>query len=92
MPARDPYPQVFYVVLRNEGEGAPLIYDVVASDRRGALAEAWRQYRELPYIDGEQPPGWAQAECMAANRSAMPTIAADGYQFYFPARRRESGA
>jgi hypothetical protein len=76
--------EVFYVVLRNEGEGLPVIYDVAAEDKSAALAEAWRQYRELPYIDGEQPPRWTQAEVMPASRASHPEIAANGYQFYFP--------
>lgn len=76
--------KVFYVLLRNEGEGAPLIYDVLAADRSAALAEAWRQYRELPYVDGEQPPRWAQAQVRPATESAYPVIASDGYAVYFP--------
>lgn len=50
--------QIFDVILHNEDESAPILYDVRAADVTDALAEAWRQYRELSYIDGEQPPDW----------------------------------
>ena len=49
---------VYDVLLHNEGEGYPVLYDVTALSPEGALIEAWRQYRNLPYIDMEKPPEW----------------------------------
>lgn len=57
LPAPYAPPLAFDVVLHNEGEGTPVLYDVAAPDARAAVVEAWRQYREtLP--DGELPPRW----------------------------------
>jgi len=57
---------VYDVILHNEGEGTPLRYDVAAETPLDAIKEAWRQYRELPYVDGETPPAWARPIVQAA--------------------------
>jgi hypothetical protein len=58
--------EVYDVILHNEGEGTPILYDVRAANVTDALAEAWRQYRELPYVDAEAPPEWTQPIIQAA--------------------------
>lgn len=59
--------RVFDVILTNEG-GEPVLYDVAAASEEEALAEAWRRYRELPYVDGAQPPSWTWARIGPAQR------------------------
>lgn len=54
-----PVARVWDVVLRNE-DGAACIYDVVAATSRDAVAEAWRLYRDLNYVDCEPAPAWTR--------------------------------
>lgn len=50
--------RVFDVILRNEGGDSECLYDVAAADPQAAVCEAWRRYRELPFVDSEYPPPW----------------------------------
>lgn len=78
--------QVFDVILHNEGEGTPILYDVAAEHPALAVQEAWRRYRELPYVDGETPPEWAHPIVQSADdrlKGERPTIETQG-DWYHP--------
>lgn len=59
--------RVFDVILINE-DGEPVLYDLAAPSARDAIIEAWRRYRELPWVDGEYPPWWTKARAGDALR------------------------
>ena len=47
----------YTVILINE-DGVETDWDVVAKTEEDAIIEAWRQYRDLFYVDNEYPPDW----------------------------------
>jgi hypothetical protein len=55
---------------------------VSATHYTEALAEAWRRYRELPYVDNEPPPAWTRPIFQAAvlrPNGERPSYTEDGH-------------
>jgi hypothetical protein len=56
----------YIVTLVNE-DGEPVDFTVKrAGDKHEAIRKAWRQYRELSYVDDEEPPYWTRPKVREA--------------------------